>query len=114
MRHRRWGGRGRLPPIVAVLRISREGELGDEVGDQGDTAVEGGLDLGEGERGADLDAVGADVERPQLGHPVDADDERRAGPEVDLDAPVRGSGDEHGVGALSEQRQASARSAARA
>ena len=52
-----------------------------------------GLDLRQAQRGADVDAVGADRELAQLLDPLDADGQRGPGvPDVQLDAPVGGPG----------------------
>ena len=46
----------RLPPRVAPLRISRDANCGNSCVEQRDPPGEAALDLGQGERGADLDA----------------------------------------------------------
>ncbi len=56
----------------------RRGELRGQLGQQRHPAREPALDLGDRQRGADLDLVVADGELAQFGQPLDRDDERRA------------------------------------
>ena len=50
----------RLPPRVAPLRISREANCGKHLGQQRHPAGQAAFDLGQGQRGADVDVVVAD------------------------------------------------------
>ena len=68
----------RLPPMVAPLRISRRGELREQLREQRDAAVEPALDLGEGQRRTDLDPSSPTAKPRSSGEPVDRDDERGA------------------------------------
>src|SRR5207237_8948472 len=77
------------------------GELGEQLRQHRNPAVEAAFDLGEAQRRTDLDGVGPDAESPQLGEPVDGDDECGAGSaEVDLDSPVGRARHDGGVRAL--------------
>ena len=68
----------RLPPIVAPLRISRDANCGNSWREQRHPPGEPSLDLGEGQRGADLDdVVGRTSNVRSSGEPVDRDDEGR-------------------------------------
>ena len=68
-------------------------ELREHLVEQRHPAGQPGLDLGQAQRGADVDVVAADRELAQLGDPLDADGQRGPGvPDVQLDAPVGGPG----------------------
>ena len=96
----------RLPPRVAALRMSREANCGTSDGQQRHAPVEPTLDLGQAQRGADLEGVVGLHQGAQLGQPVDGDGQ--SGPvvaQVQLDTPVGGAGQQLGLRPFREQRE---------
>ena len=92
--------------MVAPLRIRRDANWGNSLGQQRDPTGEPAFHLGQAQPGADVDEVVADLEPAEFRQPVDSDGQTRAGvPDVQLDAPVRRAGDQPGVGMIGEQGQ---------
>ena len=97
----------RLPPMVAPLRISREANCGNISSSSGTAPAEPALDLGQGQRGADLDAR---RRRPSSSRSSGSRSIATAyaarAPRMLTSTPqsVR-AGDQVGVGVLGQQRQ---------
>jgi hypothetical protein len=73
------GGRAEVAADRGAVADERRCEHREQLGQQRDPAVEAPLHLGERERGADLDARFADLERAELGQALDRDRERCRG-----------------------------------
>ena len=92
---------------MAPLRISREANCGKQLVQQRDPAVEAPLDLGERQRGAELDVVVADVERRAAraaGRRAMTNGARTPRMLTSTPQSVR-AGDQHRVRMLGEQRE---------
>ncbi len=103
------GGRAEVAPEGGAVADQPRGELREDLRQERhrDPAdLQALLDLGEGQRGADLDRLGGDRQLAQLGQPVEGDDVRRAqAAQVDLDTVVGGARDRHRLGMVAEQGQ---------